>query len=56
MRDNVNGLTSLRRAIASAARVAVVIIIMAAFASCAGNREAKKVVREFLDTNLKAES
>lgn len=56
MRDNVNGLTWLRRAIASAARLAVVIIIMAAFASCAGNREAKKVVREFLDTNLKAES
>ena len=56
MRDNANGHNSLHEAISSVARLAVIIITLAALASCAGNREAKKVVREFLDTNLKAES
>ena len=56
MRDNANGHNSLHGAISSVARLAVIIITLAALASCAGNREAKKVVREFLDTNLKAES
>lgn len=56
MRDYANGHNSLHGAISSVARLAVVIITLAALASCAGNREAKKVVKEFLDTNLKDES